>query len=71
MAYISSLRRNAAPVQRLSLLTRVQNAMALRRQRRALAQLDARALADVGITQSDAKTEAQRPVWDVPGHWLR
>lgn len=41
------------------------------RQRRALAQLDANALKDIGVTQREANLEASKPVWDVPQHWLR
>jgi len=43
--------------------------MALRRQRRALAQLDSDGLADIGVTRSEAETEAKRPIWDAPSHW--
>lgn len=41
------------------------------RQRRALGRLDARLLDDVGINSDAARTEAKRPVWDVPKTWLR
>ncbi|UYP66582.1 DUF1127 domain-containing protein [Thalassobacter stenotrophicus] len=43
--------------------------IALCRQRRALATMDARQLADIGVTPDQARTEAARPVWDVPSHW--
>jgi uncharacterized protein YjiS (DUF1127 family) len=39
------------------------------RQRRKLAQLDARALADIGLNQTDVAQELKRPLWDVPAHW--
>jgi len=39
---------------------------AAHRQRRALARLEAAALADIGITPAEARTEAARPVWDLP-----
>ncbi len=42
---------------------------ALRRQRKALARLDDMSLRDMGLTRSQAKTEALRPVWDVPASW--
>lgn len=42
---------------------------ATRRQRQALACLDASALADIGITPEQAKTEACRPIWDVTPSW--
>ncbi|NRB05400.1 MAG: DUF1127 domain-containing protein [Rhodobacteraceae bacterium] len=45
------------------------NLIVLWRSRRALAQLDARALEDVGLTQQMAQDEAERPVWDVPANW--
>ena len=43
--------------------------ISLWRQRRALAQLDDRALADIGVTRNEAMAEASRPVWDVPATW--
>lgn len=56
---------------RVSLLCRLQTAIALHRQRRALARLDAAALADIGLTRAEALSEAQRPFWDAPDHWHR
>lgn len=41
------------------------------RQRHALDQLDDHMLEDIGLTRRDAHTEAHRPIWDVPSHWLR
>ena len=41
------------------------------RQRRALAELDDAALRDLGLTRGQALAEAQRPVWDVPQHWIK
>lgn len=43
----------------------------LMRQRAALARLDDDALEDIGLTAEDARSEAARPVWDVPAHWRR
>lgn len=43
--------------------------MTLRRQRKALAQLDDSALHDMGLSRREAAAESQRPVWDVPAHW--
>lgn len=40
------------------------------RSRRALARLDDRALADIGLTRRAALIEANRPVWSVPAVWL-
>jgi len=45
------------------------NYLALWRQRRALAKMDARQLADIGVTRDQARAEAARPLWDVPSHW--
>ncbi len=45
--------------------------IALYRSRRALAALDADALADVGLTAAEARIEARRPFWDLPGAWRR
>jgi uncharacterized protein YjiS (DUF1127 family) len=52
-----------------ALINRVSYWAALARQRRALAALDARLLADVGLTATAAKAEANRSFWDVPAHW--
>jgi len=45
--------------------------LALRRQRQELRHLDDRALDDMGITRAEARTEANRPFWDAPHHWLK
>ena len=52
--------RQAAPA-RFPLLTW----MRIARQRRRLARLDDRALADIGLTRHEALTEAHRPFWDM------
>jgi len=44
-------------------------AVALSRQRRQLAALDATRLDDLGLTAQDARREAARPFWDAPRHW--
>ena len=41
------------------------------RQRRALARLDDRMLADIGVSTDEAKREAARPIWDAPSNWTR
>lgn len=41
------------------------------RSRRALAQLDSRALQDVGISAKAALAEERKPIWDVPAQWLK
>jgi uncharacterized protein YjiS (DUF1127 family) len=43
--------------------------LALRRQRSALAEMDARMLADIGLSREQARHEAARPLWDVPRNW--
>lgn len=43
--------------------------LALIRQRRALARMDAAQLTDLGLTRAQALAEAARPVWDWPAHW--
>jgi uncharacterized protein YjiS (DUF1127 family) len=62
----------------LGLLWRgVGQAVALRRQRRALLALDDHLLNDIGLTRAQALDEAERPalpllwpqVWDAPRHW--
>lgn len=40
--------------------------LGLRRQRRALANLTAEQLADIGVSPQAASAEAARPMWDVP-----
>jgi uncharacterized protein YjiS (DUF1127 family) len=56
---------------RPSLLSRLSAALALRRHRRRLGQLDSHLLRDIGLSESEARTEAERALWDVPNHWLR
>ncbi|GAB1480198.1 DUF1127 domain-containing protein [Paracoccaceae bacterium] len=51
------------------LLARLTTALALRRQRAALAALPEAMLADIGLTRDEALAEAQRPLWDVPARW--
>ncbi|MBS8228253.1 DUF1127 domain-containing protein [Vannielia litorea] len=60
-------RRNTSP--RTGLLARIMGLLALRRQRRALAALDAALLKDIGVSPEDARDEAARKLWDVPPGW--
>jgi uncharacterized protein YjiS (DUF1127 family) len=46
-------------------------ARAARRQRRALAELPPERLRDLGISAEAAQREAEKPIWNVPAHWLR
>ena len=50
-------------------LGRVHDMLALRRQRKALAELEDHQLNDIGVSREEAETEAARPAWDVPNHW--
>lgn len=54
-----------------SLWSRIHSALALIRQRRALAKLSKEELRDIGISRSEADTEASRPFWDAPDNWFR
>ena len=67
MTYIAE---TCSPVRRrFSLLSLVADRIALMQQGHALANLDCRALEDIGINRTDALKEAQRPIWDAPEHW--
>lgn len=68
MTYIANTLNTA---RRPTLRNRLSRALALWRQRRALARLDAAALQDIGVTRTAALTEARRPVWDAPANWYR
>ncbi len=52
-------------------VTSLWDVLSLQRQRRSLAQLDDRALEDIGITREQAKTEASRHIWDAPDYWQK
>jgi len=41
------------------------------RQRQHLRDLDESLLDDIGLTRNEAESEANRPIWDVPAHWLQ
>lgn len=45
--------------------------LATRKQRRALGELDADRLDDIGITSEEAQLESRKSIWDSPGHWMR
>ncbi len=51
-------------------LRRIITALAVWRSRRTLSGLEAHMLEDIGITAAQAKAEANRPIWDVPAHWV-
>jgi len=52
-------------------LRAVSGSIAVHRQRQQLKTLDDSRLDDLGISFRQARREARRPVWDVPGHWTR
>lgn len=54
---------------RRSVLGKLWAALSMMRQRRRLAQLDDRALQDIGLTRTEAETEARRAIWDAPEIW--
>ncbi len=56
---------------RPSLLGRLRLALATRRHRQRLTELDPYLLRDIGLSEAEVKFEVSRPFWDVPQHWLR
>lgn len=64
----------STPARRPALLSRLATFLArtaaLGRQRRRLAGLGPRDLRDIGVTAAQARTEAARPAWDAPAHWI-
>ena len=56
---------------RPGLLNRLFAMDAVWRQRQALSELDTELLNDIGVTATEARIEAAKPVWDVPSRWLR
>ncbi len=54
-----------------TLIARLVELQAIHKERRALAEMDADRLADMGLSASEAEREARRPVWDAPERWLR
>ncbi|MBT9244400.1 DUF1127 domain-containing protein [Gemmobacter fulvus] len=54
---------------RRPLMLRLLDLMSLRRQRRALTEMEPHLLADIGLSAAEADAEARRPIWDAPAHW--
>lgn len=52
-----------------ALKSNAQKRLAVWRSRRALAQLDARALEDIGVSAAQARAESRLGIWDVPANW--
>ena len=67
LSHTTSLRTPRA----VSFIAATFSMLALGRSRTALSQLEDRALADIGLTQAQARREASRPIWDVPANWLK
>ncbi len=59
---------NFSPLTRM--IARVAYALQIRKERKALAELTNAQLEDIGVTPAQAQREAQKPVWDVPSHWV-
>ena len=66
-----TLATRARTLASLSVFGRLGSMMALKRQRRDLANLSDEALVDIGLTREEAVKEAERPVWDAPLHFFR
>ena len=49
----------------------IAHAFAVWRQRQKLGALDSHLRRDIGLSEQDIRTEAARPLWDVPAYWLR
>lgn len=67
MTFIAAPSRRRAA--RASALSRLAHMIAVWRQRRVLASLDDHALEDIGLSRSEAETEARRRFWDAPESW--
>ncbi|MEO8531229.1 MAG: DUF1127 domain-containing protein [Deltaproteobacteria bacterium] len=71
MTYLSesALSDSATYRSRKSIFGTLLRALSVRRERKALVQLDARLLHDIGLDREIAISEAKRKLWDVPNHW--
>ena len=67
---IQNARINAAcQPERPTLGHRISTLLAVARQRRELAALDAHMLQDIGVTPSQAVAESRKAIWNAPNHW--
>lgn len=66
-----SLHKTRSLAPRLSIFGWLMAAHDVWRSRRQLASLDHDRLEDIGLTRRSAEKEANRPIWDVPAHWLK
>ena len=71
LAHTDCTSRTATRSARKGLLETLLTWTGLSRQRRALADLADTQLRDIGVSRSEAETEANRAVWDVPHQWRR
>ena len=71
MTRSATLTRRVSGRRRPSLLARLADLLALRRQRARLRDLPPHILRDIGLTEAEARAEADRPLWDAPPHWHR
>ncbi len=53
-------------VSRPSLFAALRTAVAVNKQRRALAKLEPHMLDDIGVSKTDAWSETKRPFWELP-----
>jgi uncharacterized protein YjiS (DUF1127 family) len=56
---------------RLGVLDRLLTLYSIHNERRALAQMDASRLSDIGVSRSAARAESRRAAWDAPERWTR
>jgi uncharacterized protein YjiS (DUF1127 family) len=73
MTNMTLTRGVAAPRRPAALPTfaaRIAAAVAVWRQRRALSELPDHLREDVGLSAEEIRREANRPLWDVPRHWI-
>jgi uncharacterized protein YjiS (DUF1127 family) len=70
-SHLSTLSRPLLPQRTgMSLLSLIVGLDSLGRSRRALRDLSAAQLEDIGLTRDAADREAKRAPWNAPGHWL-
>lgn len=61
-----------APTQKrsFSLLAWISYVLQIRSERKVLAEMSDTQLNDIGVTPAQAHQESQKPIWDVPSHWV-
>jgi uncharacterized protein YjiS (DUF1127 family) len=67
---LPSVPRRRVRWQLFSLWLKLETALEVRRERRALADLDGRALKDIGLNRADVDRETRRALWDFPSDRL-